>query len=185
MLWEWLRIGSQKAWRYMNKMKMTATLSLTQRVDLGSTVINWKSALITKVRSISILVNTLQFVSKRNLNSSWLKQWTLFVFRCTGSPVLWKGGLQAQFEQGASSISLQFFQLCLLPYTGLILWQRVSYRPHIAHHAIHSKREYLYPRISIRSIQMYLDWIGLWHTIFSELITEENNQFGTGYVYLP
>lgn len=32
---------------------------------------------------------------------------------------------------------------------------------------------------------MYLDWIGLWHTIFSELITEENNQFGTGYVYLP
>ena len=97
--------------------------------------------------------------------------------------VLWSGGLQAQFEQGASSISLQVSQFCLLPYPGLILWQRVSYRPHIAHHAIHSKRENLYPRISIRSIQMHLDWIGLLHTIFSELITEENNQFGTGYVY--
>lgn len=102
--------------------------------------------------------------------------------QCIGSPVLRQGGCRHSLNRAPvpslyNSLSSVFFHILALSF---------GKGPHIAHHAIHSKRENLYPGISIRSIQMYLDWIGLFYgTRFSELITEENNQFGTGYVYLP
>lgn len=76
--------------------------------------------------SINISLKTLLIISLKKLNSNWLK-WKNRMHRLSYQElykVLWEGGLQAQFHQDTSSISLQFSQLCLFPYTDLTCRQQ-------------------------------------------------------------